>query len=43
MARDEYISSVDLIVETLIRGKNRMEIDQIIAELERMEENEIYR
>ena len=43
MAKDEYISSVDLIAEMLIRGKSRMEVDEIIADLERIEENEIYR
>lgn len=43
MGKDEYFSVTELLAEILTKSKSRMEVDEIIAELERMEENEIYR
>lgn len=43
MGKDEYLSVTEQLAEALIKRKSRMEVDEIIAELERTEENEIYR
>ena len=43
MGKDEYLSVTEQLAEILTKSKSRMEVDEIVAELERMEENEIYR
>ena len=43
MGKDEYFSVTEQLAEILTKSKSRMEVDEIIAELERTEENEIYR
>ena len=43
MGKDEYFSATEQLAEILMKRKSRMEVDEIIAELERMEENEIHR
>ena len=43
MGKDEYVSVTEQLAEILTKSKSRMEVDEIVAELERMEENEIYR
>ena len=43
MGKDEYFSATEQIAEILMKRKSRMEVDEIIADLERMEENETYR